>query len=494
MYRKMKARKILLFLFIFSLVWRSNAQPNLVFYHDQEQANSSLFNPSFLTTQQKFTFSILPLSGMSVGYNNQAVIKDMLLDFLSGEQTSDDFRDVFNSLLKRDHFYQRMEFPILAVGHNSDFGSFDFRIKDVEQLLSDFKSNFSEFLSNPDYKTISLNQKQLFPASATYYREYSLGYGKEVIKHQLNVGVRVKFYFGKASLISEVEGGIEQNNGKFLLETSGPARLSIPLKLIQNSDSVLTSATMADNFKMLNYLFNSKNSGIGIDLGFNYQITPQIQLSASITDLGKIRWNNNVTTLNLKGSFELPENYIEVSGVDYITKSPEFTTSNDEINLSGLFKNQQGNEDYTMIVPPNIYLGLKYQLNPRFYVGAVNRHISAKNLNFNSFSLTAGYDVNKKLSISSGYSIIGGSYTNLPFTILYTRETSQSFIGTDNLLSFFLPSLTEFSGITFGTCFFLFKRRSKYKDQLEYRPYFKEKKSRANNKRGLIFNEYKKDS
>jgi hypothetical protein len=492
--RKVKARIFFLFLVIFFPVWMSNAQPNLVFYNDQQQVNSSLFNPSFLTSQQKFTFSILPLSGMSVGYNNQAVIKDMLFDFISGEQTSEDFRDVFNSLLKRDQFYQRMEFPILTFGHNSELGSFDFRIKEVEQLLSDFKSNFSEFLSNPDYKTIATNQKQLFPAAAIYYREYSLGYGKEIIKHKLDVGIRIKFYFGKANLQSEVEGGIEQNNGKFFLKTSGPARISVPFKLIQNSDSVLTSATMTDNFKMLSYLFNSKNSGIGVDLGFNYQITHQLQLSASITDLGKIRWNNNLSTMNLKGTFELPENYIEESGIDFITKSPVFSTSNDEINLSGLFKIQQEQEDYATMMPPNVYVGMKYQLNPKFSVGAVNRYIGAKTMNFNSLSITVGYDVNKKLTISSGYSILGNSYTNLPFALLYTRETSQSFIGTDNLLSFFVPSLTEFSGITFGTCFFLFKHKSKYKDQLEYRPYFKEKRMRQSNKKGLIFNEYKKDS
>ena len=494
MCRKTKIRKSLIFVLFLFFFLAGKAQPNLIFYHDREQTNSPLFNPSFLTAQQKFTFCILPVAGMSVGYNDQAVIKDMLFNFLSGDQTSDDFRDVFNSLLRRDQFYQRMEFPILTVGHNSKFGSFDFRIKEVEQLLSDFKSNFAEFLSNSDYKTIPINQKQLFPATANYYREYSLGYGKEIIKSKLDLGIRVKLYFGKANLISEVQGEIASDNGIFLLKTSGPARLSVPLKFEQNSDSVMTSALMADNFKVLNYLFNSKNSGVGIDLGFNYQITPQIQLSASITDLGKIRWNNYATTLNLKGSFEFPEDYIAVSGIDYITKSPVFTTSNDEINLSGLFKIKQENKNYSTMMPPNIYVGVNYQLNPKLNIGAVNRYIGAKDLNFNSFSITAGYQINKKLSISSGYSILGNSYANLPFGLLYTKERSQSFIGTDNLLSFFLPSLTEFSGITFGTCFFLFKHQSKYRDQLEYLPFYKEKKSRAKSKRGLIFNNYKKDS
>lgn len=490
MYRNEITGKSIVLVILFFSFCVVKAQPNLIFYHEQGQVNSSLFNPSFLTSQETFSFSILPVAGMSVGYNNQAVIKDMLLKVLSGNQTSDDFRDVFNSLLKRDLFYQRMEFPILRLGINSEFGSFDFRIKEVEQLLSDFKSDFSEFLSNPDYKTISINQKQLFPATASYYREYSLGFGKEIIERKLDFGIRVKLYFGKANFNSRVEGGIVSENGKFLLKTNGPARLSIPLKLLQNSDSILTSASMADNFKMLNYLFSSKNSGVGFDFGLNYKFNSRLQLSASITDFGKIKWNNYVSTLHLKGIFEFPDDYVVESKNEYITKSPEFTTNNDEINLSGLFKAKQESEEYELVMAPAIYVGIRYQLNPQLNIGAVNRYIGTKDLNFNSFSFSAGYQLNKKLSISSGYSIIGNSYANLPFGLYFTKETSQSFIGTDNLLSFFLPSLSEFSGITFGTCFFLFKHRSKYKDQLEYRPYFKEKKLRSNSKRGLIFNEY----
>ncbi|MBA4410736.1 MAG: hypothetical protein Q8S54_00175 [Bacteroidota bacterium] len=123
----------------------------------------------------------------------------------------------------------------------------------------------------------------------------------------------------------------------------------------------------------------------------------------------------------------------------------------------------------------------------------VDRFISSKGLNQNSFSLTASYEVNKKLQIASGYSIIGNSFTNMPLVVLYKRNSSQSFIGTDNFLSFLFPSFSDFSGITFGTSFFLFQHSSKYKPQLEYLPYFKEKKPKPTGKRGLIYNNYSKN-
>jgi len=468
---------------------RGNAQSNLVFYHNHEQFNSSDFNPAFLTSQQNFTFGIFPISGMTVGYNNQAVIKDMVFKFIAGNQTQEDFTKVFNSLLTHDLFFQRMEMPILYFAYKSDLGSFDFRIKEIEQIASDFKGDFSSFLNNPEFQTLMLNQRQSFPAKAFYYREYSLGYGKEIIKNKLNIGIRAKLYFGKSNLISEVEGGIERNNNHVFLKTYGQARLTVPFNLFQE-DSLLTSATMSDDFTVANYLFNTKNMGAGIDLGFSYQITPQLELSASIVDLGKINWNHNVNTMGFKGSLKFPEEYILALGDDFVTKKTSFSTDKERMNE--LFKIAIEQAPYSTTLPATFYAGLNYQLNSKVNLGLVDRFISSKKLNLNSFSLTASYDVSKKLTISSGYSFIGDSYTNMSLALLYTRNSSQSFIGTDNLLSLLSPS-SDFSGITFGTCFFLFKHSSKYKPQLDYLPYFKEKKPKSKSNKGLIYNNYRQN-
>lgn len=466
-----------------------NAQSNLVFYHNHEQFNSSDFNPAFLTSQQNFTLGIFPISGMTVGYNNQAVIKDMVFQFIAGNQTQEDFTTVFNSLLTHDQFFQRMEMPILYFAYKSDLGVIDFRIKEVEHIASDFKGDFSSFLSTPEFQTFLLNQRQTFHARAFYYREYSLGYAKEIIKNKLNIGIRAKLYFGKSNLISEVEGGLERNNNQIFLKTYGQARLTVPLNLFQE-DSLLSSATMSDDFTIANYLFNTKNMGAGIDLGLSYQITPQLEFSASIIDLGRINWNHNVNTMVFKGNHKFPEEYISELGDDYVTKKTDFST--DKENMNDLFKIAIEQKPYSTTLPATFYAGLNYQLNSTVNIGMVNRFISSKKLNQNSFSLTASYKLNKKLTLNSGYSIIGNSYTNMPFALLYNRESSQSFIGTDNLLSFVSPS-SDFSGITFGTCFFLFKHSSKYKPQRDYLPYFKEKKPKPTSNRGLIYNNYRQN-
>jgi len=71
----------------------------------------------------------------------------------------------------------------------------------------------------------------------------------------------------------------------------------------------------------------------------------------------------------------------------------------------------------------------------------------------------------------------------VPFSILYTGEVCQYYLGTDNLLSLIAPSAAEFSGITLGMCFFLFRNKNEYKEPLDYLPFYKEKKrNRASRK------------
>lgn len=469
------------------------AQPNLTNYNLRNQVNSSELNPAFLASNEKIVFSIFPLAGMTVGYNNQLEIKNMLLRMLKGTQDKAFFENFFNKMVDRGMFSQRMEFPLFLLSYHPQWGSFELRIKDVEQISSNLTGSFSNFLTSPSFQTFSLNQSQSFPAKASYYREYSLGISKEVIKNKLKIGIRTKLYFGKANLNSEVQGGMKQSKGQFIMQTYGPARLSIPLRLIQNNDSTLSSAASPDGFSITNYIFNTKNPGFGIDLGLSYRISPRLEFSASVIDFGKIKWNHYVSNMLFNGEYSFPAEYISTSGTDYLTKTPEFVAGSGNVSVYKLFKVVQDHSAYSTTMPTTFYAGMNYLLNPDFSIALVNRFIKSSGLNHNSLSVTGNYKLNNKLSVTSGYSIIGKAYLNMPLALVYNRNTSQTFIGTDNFLSFIIPNSTDFSGITFGTCFYLFKYKSKYKRQLDYQPYFNEKKPRPTSRKGLIFNNYKED-
>jgi hypothetical protein len=467
-------QKMIMLALLSHMVLFGRAQTNLIFYNSNDQFNSPGFNPAFLTHQKKFTFGIFPLSGMSVGYNDQEVVKGMLKNFLSGSLTNANMTDVFKSLLEKDLFSQRFETSLFNFGYNSGNGSFNFRINEIEQLRSGLKGNFTQFISDPEFQTIKLNQPQLLSADGVHYREYSLGYAREVIKSKLSLGVRAKIYFGKASFFSEAQGKATVDNGRYFLQTNDPVKMAVPVNFVVNpEDSIISGATARTNFTPLNYLFNNQNLGIGIDLGITYKVNPKMLLTGSIVDFGKIKWNSNLSILNLKGKFEILPQYILDPGVDYVTKNPSFST--DSLNRSELFKTEIDSSAYSTHLPTSIYIGAQYQINPTLKLGVVNRYIQSKGMGQNSFNLSANFEVNQKLTLIAGYSTIGKSYANIPFALIYNWGSGQSYLGTDNLLAFFIPSKVDYAGITFGTCFYLFKPKVKYKES-EYLPFYKEKK------------------
>jgi len=477
-----KVKRLFLIVF-YCLVFALNiqAQTNMVFYSIENQFNSSNLNPAYITSQKQFSFSIFPLSGINIGYNNQKPIKDMITKILQGDQTNSDFREVFNGMIKLDLFYQKLETPLLNLGYNSNFGSFNFRIQENIQLMTVLNGGFSEFLTNSSSQSIAVNKPQLFPAQALHYREYSLGYAREVIKNRLTVGLRAKLYFGKLSMSSNVQGEVVKENNDYSLQIRNQVKISVPLNITLDPDSLLSLVELPNDFSVDNYMMNSKNIGVGLDIGMTYKITPDLVLSASMTDLGKINWKNNLNQITFYGDYKFPQEFISSEDNNILTKKNGF--SNETIDFTKLYKIKVDESPYSTNLPVTFYAALKYRLYPKFNVCAVDRFVSSQSMSFNSFSLTGIYDIKNNLSISSGYAILGKSYSNIPFSILYTGKVCQYYLGTDNLLSLIIPSTAEFSGITFGMCFFLFRNKDEYKESQEYLPFYREKKRNRTSKK-----------
>ena len=405
----------------------------------------------------------------------------MITKILQGDQTNSDFRQVFNEMIKLDLFYQKLETPLLNLGYNSDFGSFNFRIQENVQLMAVLNGGFSEFLTNSSAQSIPVNKPQLFPAQALHYREYSLGYAREVIKNRLSIGLRAKLYFGKLSVTSDVQGEVAQKDNDYYLQIRNQVKSSFPMNIKLNTDSLLSLVELPNDFSVGNYMMNSKNIGVGFDVGMTYKITPDFVLSASMTDLGKINWRNNLKQITFNGEYKFPQEFIALADNNILTKKNGF--SNETTDFTKLYKIKVDESPYSTNLPVTFYAALKYRLYPKFTISAVDRFVSSQSMSFNSLSMTGIYDITKSLSISSGYAILGKSYNIIPFSILYTGEVAQYYFGSDNLLSLIVPSTAEFSGITFGMCFFLFRNKDEYKESQEYLPFYKEKKRNGTSKK-----------
>ena len=471
-------------------VLAGNAQPNLSFYPLDEQFNSSGFNPAFLSSKEKFTFSIFPLGGSSIGFDNQQIIKSLVLGSRSGISTDDDYKNIIERITDRPSFNQNLESTLFTFIFRSKAGYFNFRVKESENFSAAVKGELTNFIFSKDIQSAVIGRVQNLPSQFMHYREYSLGYSSPCRNHKFTAGVRAKVYFGKSAFYSRLSGSVQTNYPDYVINGGGKVNLSIPLTET-NVDGKTGSSLALTGSNAISYLMNSGNPGFGLDLGIKYNITPDLMFSFSVIDLGRIDWKTNLNSKVFDGEYLIHSKDVAsglvVNGNEIITKNFDNLSFADTI--SNRLNQSYERNGFSTQMPVNIYAGFKYQLNSKLKMSMVDRYVYLKNMNYNSLAILASLDVSKEIAVNTGYTAVSNSFYNIPLAVLFKKEWGQIYFGTENMLFFIVPSFSDFAGFTFGTCFYLFKNKGHSNSTSEDYPFYRPRKAKRNQKTGLITKE-----
>lgn len=477
-------RLFLIVSFLLEVALPGKAQTNMAFYPVENQFNSSGYNPAFLTSDAQFTFSIFPLAGTNIGFNNQKEIQSLVSKLVSGINKDDEYVGVVKDMVGRPAFYQKLENELLSFTYRSPHGFLNFRVRENIGLSASVKGPISEFMLIPEVQSINVGQTQDIPIQILHYREFSLAYSVAPRNHRLSAGIRAKLYFGKGVFSSRISGEIQNQSGIYLLKIGGKGYMSMPEKEFTNgygSTNSLPSITSIGS-----YMMNSGNPGIGLDLGLRYKITPKLSASISVIDLGKIFWKTNLNSKLFDGEYYFKSSQINGAGNTIYKTSDSVSFTN---SFSNVFQLTYIRSKFSTPLPLTLYAGIDYKINPTVKISLTDRYTKQKDMNYNSLMVSANFSLSKKFTVNTGYSIIGNDYNNLPIALLFNRDFGQIYVGTDNLLAFVVPSVSEFSGLTFGTCFYLFRKRKLYDEPQKPFPYFRPKKVKRVPLNGRILKE-----
>ena len=136
-------------------------------------------------------------------------------------------------------------------------------------------------------RNISLDRLYL---KQNVYHEVALGFARN-ISDKLSLGARIKLLYGVLNAETNNLGGyirtdadsIHITNTSFSLRHSGYG-------LFDGDGDIMSMA--------LNTLpFSNENTGFGVDLGAQYQITDRMNVSASVIDLGYINWKQDTENI-----------------------------------------------------------------------------------------------------------------------------------------------------------------------------------------------------
>ena len=148
--------------------------------------------------------------------------------------------------------------------------------------------------------------------NAISYLENAIGYSKR-INEKLHVGGKFKFLMGVGAAKTEKANmTLKTAEDNKYIEVGQETKLttSAPIKITEDIDGKIDEVEFdGDNFSV-----GFDNSGWAFDLGATYDLTEKIKFSASIIDLGSIKWSKNLHTIEGKGTTKYEGGEIKADG------------------------------------------------------------------------------------------------------------------------------------------------------------------------------------
>ncbi|MBI5218176.1 MAG: hypothetical protein HY958_04525 [Bacteroidia bacterium] len=270
----------------------------------------------------------------------------------------------------------------------------------------------------------------------THYREYSAG-AQRKISDKLKVGAHLKWLFGKSN-VNNRKSDIRLYSSTDQLEmvSKWEINASLPDSVLINykdGQGKLDSAEFDLNsgeFIVPKYIMNRKNFGLALDIGAIYQLNDKVELSASIIDIGYIRWKSNTYTFTQNGDYT----WYGLNFLPYVDthNNPDDLT---QALIDSVYKNFMVtgvNKAYNSYLPTKIYMGGTYKYNDKINFGLLSRTEVYQRSLHPSFTLSVNTNFFKWLTATFSYSMINRYFMNLGLGFGAKAAFMQFYVITDN--------------------------------------------------------------
>lgn len=425
---------ILFFGVLGSSVW-VNGQANFTMYNLHETAQAHYLNPAFRTKAKVYVS--LPLGIQSIGASNSGFkLNDVLQTRAQDDSLVLNPATTISKMAKLNYLNVESYNQIFAFAFGIKDNYFSFGVTNRLHTSLVYPKDLFVFGFEGNGKSL-LGQRASLDGmgfNLISYMEYAVGYNRK-INEKLTVGGRFKLLSGIANVdMKKSELGLTTDSETFALTIDGSVAVNT-----SGIKPFYDSLTPSD-YNPARKAYNFSNRGFALDLGVNYQLTEKIRLSASVIDLGSIRWkteNANFTSSSVNYTF----NGVYVN--DFLNDST--TTFSDKLSdtLQSLFSQQEDASSYRTGLYTRFYVGGNYAFHERFNVGA-----TLFNEIFNSkyragLLLSANVKVNNWFAATVNYSMYARSFSNLGFGFTVKGGPVQWFVVSDNVLGFMFPQASK---------------------------------------------------
>ena len=288
--------------------------------------------------------------------------------------------------------------------------------------------------------------------------EFAVGVSRE-INDQLIVGARGKILFGHANISTRKTDITLNTDMDWTASSRFDINATLPLMDIATDsvgDFIFDSINKQENLSSSDYIkMITGNKGLAIDLGIHYKPIDNLTLSASLLDLGFIRWKNN--TYNITQDAEFIYNGLETDISETDSIFDNFLDT-----LKNTFVISSTEKPYTSFLGGKLYLGGTYQIIEEISAGILLRSEMFKGRLREQLTISANFYPIKEVAASLSYSIMNRTFNNFGFGVSFKPGPFNLYIISDNIPLTFaveqssgapIPNKTRTANIRFGINF-----------------------------------------
>ncbi|MGB0177258.1 MAG: DUF5723 family protein [Owenweeksia sp.] len=437
--------------FVFITV-AASAQSDLTLYNFNAIPQSLHTNPAY-PQQTKVWVGLPVISGMHVHFHNNGF---KLVDLLAtGTDVNENLDNIINNLDDKSHLAVRNNLDLLGVAFQMGNGFFSMGATQTVDFRMDYPVDLLKLVrfGNDQYVGQSLNVNQ-FDYETMVRTNIYLGYQHSMMDDRLRIGGRFKYIIGQQhSYVDRMNAEINTRDEGFELDIKTDIRIRTA-----GVTSILDN-TFGDNI-MDNVI--PANSGFAGDLGVFYKINDKWDVSASVIDLGVIKWSANTRDYISKGEYTYDGIDADLSN-DNLDQSLQETR--DSLKAAFDFKEVDG-ESYSRWLSSRVFLGANYHFNDKHALGALYHARLWNGEAFHDVSFNYQGRWSRMFQFIASYSVINGTYNNVGAGFDLKLGPIQLYVLSDNVLGALMYENLQTTNLRFGVNFTFYGKKGTNATQL----------------------------
>jgi len=302
------------------------------------------------------------------------------------------------------------------------------------------------------------------------YNEVSLGWSR-TFGDNFSLGVRAKALFGLVSLQTESSTvHLTTSDSLWTIRSDMQVSASTPFTnpaVVGNTfmideffDNISNATYDLSSFDIPADFVSLQNFGLALDIGASYRPLPQLQLSASVLDLGYMNWQRNTVRMNIEGEYDFKG--LEVVPFQTVDS---MMMQNMADSLAGFVSGELGTP-YGYTLHPKVLAGIAFYPIPNISLGLMSRTDILEDGITQKLTATANLTTGRFINLTFTYSYYLGYMKNLGAGLSFNVGPLNLYLISDNIGNNLLwPQEAQSVNLWFGMnlCFGYAKKQKQEK-------------------------------